>query len=277
MNKRIKPYHIFLLPSLIGVCIFTLIPFAGVIRGSFLNAGSLFCGLANYIEIFQNSAFLLAFFNTILFTTISSLLLMILAVSLSLVLFQLGFIGHIFKSIQLLPMAVPVASVALFWILLFDNNGILNGIRDTFNLHPVDWLNSKYVMWILILLFIWKNIGFITLLWIIGLGAIPQQIYDAAKVDGAGKGQLFFRIVLPNLKQTLYLSIIFSLIYSSKIYREAYLLAGDYPSTNMYLLQHTFNNWFRNYDFDKLSAGAVVYAVIIVMVVLGLQKLNRTE
>ena len=104
---------------------------------------------------------------------------------------------------------------------------------------------------------------------------VPIALEEAARVDGASERQCFFKIILPNLKGSLYTIVILSFLNSFKIYREAYLVAGAYPQQDMYLLQHLFNNWFVNLDFDKMAAAAVCTGGILMAVNLLLQRLER--
>ena len=92
-------------------------------------------------------------------------------------------------------------------------------------------------------------------------------------MDGASDLQIFFRVVLPNLKGSLYTIVILSFLNSFKIYREAYLVAGSYPEQSIYLLQHLFNNWFVNLDFDKMAAAAVCVGGFLFAVIMILQRL----
>ena len=98
------------------------------------------------------------------------------------------------------------------------------------------------------------------LLWLAGLETIPRPLYEAAAVDGATPFQTFVFITLPNLLPTVVLTTILSLVNSFKVFREAYLVAGNYPQESIYLLQHLFNNWFLSLDIGKLSAAAVLLA-----------------
>lgn len=109
-------------------------------------------------------------------------------------------------------------------------------------------------------------------MWIAGLASIPDSIYEAAKVDGAGEVQCFFYITLPNLLPSLFTITVLSLLNSFKVFREAYLIGGDYPQKNMYLLQHLFQNWFRDLSLDKLSAAAVLVFFMIFLLILLLKR-----
>lgn len=106
---------------------------------------------------------------------------------------------------------------------------------------------------------------------------IPNEIYEASKVDGAGEWQCFLRITLPNLKSTFFTVLVLSIINSFKVFREAYLVAGDYLNRSMYLLQHLFNNWFRDLELDKMAAGAVSLSVIMIILILSLWKIGGKQ
>ena len=116
------------------------------------------------------------------------------------------------------------------------------------------------------------------LLWLTGIMSVSTAVIDAAKVDGANDRQILFRIILPELKPTLYTITIISFLNSFKVFREAYLVAGAYPDQHIYLLQHLFNNWFVNMDLDKMAAAAViVFAVILVAIILLRKAWNKEE
>lgn len=286
MNRRTKIKKkqnidgiFFILPSFIGVSIFVLLPFLDVIRRSFIRvADQKWVGFENYKMVVQNPAFLLAAKNTLRFVAICIPILIILSLLVAVILFHQGKLGEFIKSSFLIPMAMPVASVVLLWKVLFHGQGLLNGFLAWIGLTPVDWMNSKYAFWVLVFSYIWKNMGYNIILWIAGLNGISPSIYEAAKVDGAGKKRIFFSITLPNLLPTLYTITVLSFLNSFKVFREGYLVAGDYPHESMYLLQHTFNNWFRDLSYDKLAAGAVLVGIVILLLITQLERIwNRKE
>lgn len=269
---------LFLLPSLTGVLIFVLLPFADVIRRSFTGVPEhQWAGLKNYISVFQNEAFQLAAGNTLRFLVVCMPLLILSSLAISVYLSGQSKIGQYLKNAYLVPMAIPVASVVILWKVLFYKQGLLSGLLSMIGLAPVDWMNSKYAFWVLVFSYVWKNIGYNIVLWMAGLSSIPTSIYEAARVDGAGEWKLFTRITLPNLSKVFYTIIILSLLNSFKVFREAYLVAGNYPDESMYLVQHLFQNWYRELSLDKLSAAAVVIAVVITMLVLPMQNVFYDE
>ena len=131
--------------------------------------------------------------------------------------------------------------------------------------------------WVLVVSYIWKNLGYNVVLWLAGLAGISPSIYEAAAVDGAGAWTIFWRITLPNLLPSLFTITVLSFLNAFKVFREAYLVAGDYPHDSMYLLQHLFNNWFRELSMDKLAAGAVMTAGVILFLILLLRRAWETE
>ena len=127
--------------------------------------------------------------------------------------------------------------------------------------------------YILVFSYIWKNLGYDVVLWMAGLSGISESIYEAARVDGASEWKCFTRITLPNLKPALYTITVLSFLNSFKVFREAYLVAGNYPHDTIYLLQHLFNNWFRDMSLDKMAASAVLVSGVIIVLILLLGRM----
>ena len=114
-------------------------------------------------------------------------------------------------------------------------------------------------------------------LWTAALGAVPDSIYEAARVDGASDMQSFFYMTLPNLKGYAYSIGVLSLLNSFKVFREVWLVAGDYPQERMYLVQHLYNNWFRDLDDDKIAAASVMVSVVVFGLIALLRRSWREE
>lgn len=278
---------------MLGVGIFTAVPFLDVFRRSFLEAyGGQFAGLENYKTVLHNEAFLLAVKNTGRFILICVPLLLLISLLLALAMqrMQGEFIRKIFQALFLLPMAIPVASIVLFWKLLFEKNGFfnqwicgicgglkaaafwMNGSAMDFS---QDWMNGASAFYVLVFSYIWKNTGYFVVLWMAGLNEIPVEYYEAAKVDGAGEWTCFRYITFPGLLPSFFIVIVLAFVNSFKVFREAYLIAGDYPHESIYMLQHVFNNWFVNLDIQKLSAAAVLLVVVIGGIIGGFLLLEK--
>ena len=266
-------HFLFLLPSLVGVACFVMLPFGKVVLLSFFNLlTGKFAGLQNYTAVFHNGAFLLAAANTVRFMAVG--LPLLLLVSLGLALMISGDPGlDKCKYLYLLPMAVPAATMVLVWKLLFSGQGFLNSFLET----HVDFLGEESAFIILVGSYLWKNLGYTVVLWLAGLKSVPTEILDAAKVDGAGKIKGFFLITLPCLRGSMFTILVVSLLNSFKVFREVYLVGGAYPQRSIYMLQNVFSNWYMNLEHDKLAAGAVLLAVVLGAVSLLLQRLWDRE
>ena len=273
MAKKKRTGWFFVLPGLMGVLVFYLIPFGDVVRRSFWRAaGDGFAGLDNYRQVFENQAFRLAAGNTARFVLVCLPLLLVLSLVLAVLLQKQGAGRGLLKSTYLVPMAIPAASVVLLWHIVFDQAGVLNGMLSVFHLDGRDWMNSDAAFWVLVFSYIWKNLGYDVILWLAGLLGIPKSVYEAAKVDGAGEWKCFLHITLPNIRPVAFTVIILSFLNSFKVFREAYLVAGNYPQKKIYLLQHVFNNWFSDLSVDRMAAGSVLLCMVITVFVLLLQR-----
>ena len=263
----------FVLPDLAGVCCFALLPMAEVIRRSFQSAvTSQWMGLKNYREVLGNTAFRLAAANTLKFTAVCIPLLVVCSLLLAVLLQRMKQAGKLLKIAFLLPVVVPAASVVLVWKTLFHSNGLLNGLLEGMGGEKVGWMTTGAAFWVLVLSYLWKNLGYDMVLWMAGLAGIPREIYEAARVDGAGEWSCFTKITLPNLLPSLYTISVLSFLNSFKVFREAWLVAGDYPQQSMYLLQHLYNNWFRELAFDKIAAGSVLTSAVVFGLILLLKR-----
>ena len=284
-NKNIACLY-FLLSSFLGVIVFVLAPFADVCRRSLTTAVTgEFRGIDNYKQVFENKAFWLAAGNTAKFVLVCLPLLIGLGLIIACFLSRFTRV-HFLKSAFLFPMAVPAATVVLVWKLIFDRQGFLNlfltrlgeaaysaGVLQSAPVFDIDYMGTGAAFWVLVFSYIWKNLGYTVVLWLTGILSISTQIREAARVDGAGEFTCFVRIIMPNLKPVLYTITVLSFLNTFKAFLEAYLVAGSYPDESMYLLQHLFNNWFTNLDFDKMAAAAVILGFILFAAILLLQKL----
>ena len=254
----------FLAPHFLGVMGFALLPMLRVLVSSFQSAiGENWVGLQNYWTVLRNPAFRLAAANTARFIFVCIPLLVGLSLGLAVMLWSLPRVGSVLRGVFLLPMAVPAASVVLVWKALFHRQGLLNAAALFLGGDVVDYMDSNAAFWMLVVSYLWKNLGYTVILWMAGLAAIPESVYEAARVDGANAWQTFVRITLPNLRSIAYIIAVLSLLNSFKVFREAWLVAGDYPHESMYLLQHLYNNWFRELDYDKIAAASVMTSAVI--------------
>lgn len=272
MKKQTKTPYLLLLPSLLGTSVFVLAPFLDVIRRSFFQAvGGTFVGFSNYRQVLENEAFQQALFHTLRFLFTCLPLLLLLSFLLAVLVYHLPVARPFFEAVFLFPMAIPVASVVLFWRLTFHNDGLFNELLAALGLSGQDWMNTPAAFWVLVFSYTWKNLGYDMILWIAGLSQIPKEQYEAAAVSGAGPLRCFFSITLPQMKSSIAMIGVLSFVNAFRVFREAYLIAGDYPHNSIYMLQHVFNNWFTKLDVQKMTAAAVMLALVISLFLLALE------
>lgn len=268
-----KTAKYFIAASLIGTGVFLLLPYAYVVVNSFIKTGSgSFAGLDNYRAVLGSEAFMTAMGNTALFIAVSVPVILVLSLLISVYIYENPHLAGCLKTSFLIPMAIPVTSAVLMWRFLFDDNGIINGVLNACGMDTVNWMNTGAAFWILVLSYVWKNLGYNIILWLAALSAIDPAIGEAAKIDGAGGWQRLTRVTLPAAKNGAFVIIVLAALSSFKVFREAYLVAGEYPHDSIYMVQHIFNNWFRNLEIDKLAAGAVINSLILIVLVLLLQR-----
>lgn len=260
---------LFLVPSVLLVALFYLIPFVVVFVYSVEDnpITKNFVGIQNYIRILQNEAFKQAAWNTIKFSLMAVPLAVIISLLMAILLDQSIPMASKFRTVFLSPMMVPVASVILVFRVLFDYNGAVNEIVKFFGGTNIDWIKSEYAPFVILALFLWKNLGYNMILFLAGLGTIPKEMMEVAYLDSSNSFKLFFIIKIRYLSPTILFVTIMSLINSFKIFREVFLLSGSYPHGSIYTLQHFMNNMFDSLDYQKLSAGAIIMCLVMIVII----------
>ncbi len=259
----------FIAPSFLGVLLFFVLPFLVVCYYSVVDnpVSGNFVFLDNFAKIVSNAAFKRAVHNTLTFSAVAVPLAVLLSLLLAIVLeAKLPFRSQ-FRTFFLSPMMVPVASIVLIWQVLFHYNGAVNDFLSVFGVEKIDWLKSEYAQVVIVILFLWKNLGYNMILFMAALASIPRDILEVARLESASPLQTFFYIKIRYLSSTILFVTIMSLINSFKVFREVYLLTGDYPYDTIYMLQHFMNNKFRSLDYQTLSAAAILMAAVMVVII----------
>ena len=259
----------FFMPSLIGVSIFFLVPFLVVIYYSMVDnpVSGNFVGLSNFVALLRNMAFRRAAANTATFSLIAVPLAVIIPLLIAILLMQKIPMKSLFRTVLISPLMVPIASIVLIWEVLFHNNGVVNEWILSLGGTAIDWFKSDFSQLTIVILYLWKNVGYNMILFMAALAGIPKDITEAAALDGASGPQTFFRIKVPYLSSTILFVTILSVINSFKVFREVYLLTGDYPYDSLYLLQHFMNNMFKSLDYQKLSSAAILMGIVMVLII----------
>lgn len=271
-HRRLKERKweiILMTPSVIGVCLFFIVPFGVVLFYSMVDnpINPSFVFLDNFVRLFQNSAFLQAAKNTAVFSAVAVPLSVVLSLGMALILEQNIPLRSTFRTFFLTPLMVPIASIVLIWQVFFHYNGVINEFLLHIGADKIDWFKSSYSQIVILILFLWKNLGYNMVLFMAGLGQIPRDYMEVADLDGASGWQKFIYIKIRYLSPTILFVAIMSLINSFKVFREVYLLTGDYPYDTLYLLQHFMNNTFRALDYQKLSAAAIIMCFVMVVII----------
>ncbi len=272
-TKRLRKQKIgsglYLAPSFLGVMMFYIIPFAVIIFYSMVDnpISKHFVFMDNYTRVAQNAAFKTAVTNTAVFSAIAVPLAVVLSLMLAMVLdSKLPFRSQ-FRTFFLSPMMVPVASIVLIWQVLFHYNGAINDVLVALGGGKIDWMKSQYSQIVIIILFLWKNLGYNMILFMAALASIPKDILEVARLESATPLQTFFYIKLRYLSSTILFVTIMSLINSFKVFREIYLLTGDHPYDSIYMLQHFMNNTFGSLDYQRLSAAAILMSLVMIVII----------
>ncbi len=273
LHKKRFRFHkasaLFLSPSFFGVMLFFVLPFFVIIRYAVIDnpTNGEFVGLANFDSVIHNSAFLQAAKNTAVFSVAAVPLAVLLAMVMAMILEHNIPMRSQFRTFFLSPMMVPVASIVLIWQVLFDYHGVINQWITLFGGTGVDWFKSSYSQVVIVILFLWKNLGYNMILFMSALSAIPKDVLEVATLDSASEWQKFWYIKLRYLSPTILFVAILSLINSFKVFREIYLLTGEYPYDTLYMLQHFMNNTFKSLNYQKLSAAAIIMAAVMCVVI----------
>ena len=270
MSKKDKRNSVlYMLPSLLGILVFFIVPFMVVIYYAIVDnpINHEFVAFDNFIRIIQNTSFQLAAKNTATFSLVAVPLAVVLSLVMALILEENIPMKSQFRTFFLSPMMVPVASIVLIWQVLFDYNGAINEFVLHFGGSPIDWFKSSYSQIVVVILFLWKNLGYNMILFMSALNAIPRDVLEVATLESASEFQKFWYIKLRYLSSTILFVGILSLINSFKVFREVYLLAGGYPYDSLYMLQHFMNNTFKALDYQKLSAAAIIMGIVMCIVI----------
>lgn len=264
---RTKKVWLFLFPGLSLLLLFYLVPFVGGIRysvtdGSFANQ---FTGFENYRKLWTNSMFLLGLKNTFVLSLICSPLLWLLSFLTASGLARIFPRGAFVRSSVLLPYLAPSSAVILIWQVFFDYGGLLNRLLTGLGAERILWLGSEAMRLPIIVMFLWKNLGLCTVIFLSAIRSVPVSLYESAEIDGIRPLRRSINITLPLIMPSSYLVFILSWINAFKIFREVYFLSGSYPDPSVYTLQHYMNNVYSKLNYQLVTSAAYSFAVIVLL------------
>ncbi len=272
MKRKARGYWLFLLPSLLGVLLFYVVPFGYSLYYALIdNMGNQqFVGLKNFTDTLSNELFQSAAWNTAVFIGISVPLGVGIGLGLSLCLRKMKQGKAVAATALLLPLVVPSGTIVYFWKVLFDSNGLVNEWLIQLGLSH-QWVSqNQWSMGILVAVFLWKNVSYNIVLFWSGLNWIPEIYYEQARLEGANGWQQFRHITWIYLSPTTFVVLLMSVVNSFKVFKEVYMLYGPYPDPDIYMLQHYMNNQFLSLNMQKLCSAAYILFLVMGLVLLVL-------
>jgi multiple sugar transport system permease protein len=256
---------IFLAPALILLGLFVFWPILYVLylsftTGSFTRAGVHWVGLRNYWRLFLSSDFWTVLGNTVYFAIATVIPSLVIPLGLAVLLNRSMALRGMLRAAYFIPSITSLVAVGLGFRWLFQTDGPVNGLLGAIGIAPIPWLGSTtWAMPVLILLSIWKQLGFNLVVMLAGLQTIPLQRYEAAELDGANPWQQFWHITLPGLRPTLVFATVTTAIFTLRSFEQVYVITGGGPmnSTNL-LVYYLYEQAFGQFDFGYAAAAATV-------------------
>ncbi|MDA3732661.1 sugar ABC transporter permease [Niameybacter massiliensis] len=268
--QTLKPY-LFVAPALIIFLAFSIYPILNTIYLSFhewdlISPTKQFVGLKNYHTLFKDVKFYQTLSNTFVYMVLTVGLGVILAIALALFLRKDTRINKFMQNLIFTPYIVSLASISFLWMWLMNNDfGLLNYILSLVGIPPIDWLgNPKVALISLVIISVWKTLGYNTLIILSALQSIPKHLYEAAALDKSSRKQTFLKITLPMISPTLFFLTIVNVIASFKVFETIQIITSGGPqnSTNT-LVYSIYEYGFQFYKIGYASAIGVILLVII--------------
>jgi len=264
-----KPY-LFLLPAAIVLTVFFFIPFFQTFVLSFQDySNSLyqadFAGFDNYIKLFKSPVFYKVLLNTFIYLVVAVPVLAVVPLFLAVLLNQKIRGVTLYKILIYLPVIVSIVVAAIAFKWLFAEAGILNFLVTTLGFERIGWLTDpKWALYSVILVTIWKGIGYYMMIYLAALMSVPSELYEACDIDGAGFFRKHLTVTVPHLMPTIALVTTISAISAMKVFAEIYVMTKGGPlNSSKTIVYYIYERAFENLDLGFASAMAVVLLVIV--------------
>lgn len=277
--KRNLVAYSFIAPNFIGFAVFTLIPIICAFALGFMkwdgNNPWEFVGISNFLRLKDDTFFLAALRNTILYCIGTVPLTMIAALALAIVLNQKIKCRGVFRTISFFPYVASLVAITAVWQMIFHPsrgpiNAILYYIFHVQNLP--NWFGGHLIMLTLILFSMWKYMGYYMVIYLAGLQGISGELYEAASLDGAGTWQQFLYVTWPQLRSTTFFVVVMLTINCFKVYDVAVMLAGGgdgkLGTSSTVLVYYIYQKAFQEWDLGYSSAIAMVLFLMVLIVTL---------
>lgn len=269
--KRYVPY-LFLLPAGVILLVFFFIPFFQTIALSFQDYSSniynpTYVGLQNYIKLFQSPIFYKVLLNTFIYLFIAVPVLAIIPLFLAILINQQIKGITLYKILIYLPVIVSIVVAAIAFKWLYADQGILNYIVGQFGLEPIGWLtDTRFALISVIIVTIWKGIGYYMMIYLAGLMSVPKELYEACDIDGASPLKKHLTVTIPHIMPTIALVSTISAISAMKVFAEIYVMTKGGPlNSSKTIVYYIYERAFENLDLGYASAMAVVLLIIVMI------------
>ena len=265
----------FIAPNFIGFCVFTLIPMIFAIGLAFCDWDGVhavqFIGLQNFIDLLDDDTFKAAFVNTIVYTVGTVPLTLVCSLGLAVLLNQKVKFRNFFRTVSFFPYVASLVAVAAVWNMIFSPSmGPVNQVLASLGVENLPrWAAGKDTAMITVILFsVWKNMGYYMVIYLAGLQGTNLELNEAAELDGANKWQIFWHVILPQLRPTTFFVIIMLTISSFKVYDQMYMITQGGPgNATMTLVYDIYNVAFVNTPrYGYASAISMVLFVLVLIV-----------
>ncbi len=264
-NKKAMTGLLFILPSLMGIVAFIIAPFFRSIYYSFTQGITevSFVGLANFTDLLGNPTFTLAVKNTAIFIGIGVPLVFVISLSLSLLMMSSKFVLE--RWALLTPLMVPISTVIIGWQFLFDR--VINGFLGGFGFRLIDFWGERHAMAVIIMMFVWKNIGYLVVIFTSAISVIPREYQEVFRLESKSRVLYAGTVVLPLITPMAFFALIISIMNSFKVFREIHALYGENVPKSIYMLQHFMNNNFLKLNYQRLSSAAFLLTTVIFILI----------
>lgn len=266
----LKPY-LLIAPAMIAFLIFSIKPIFSMIQLSFYDWNMIspvktFIGLQNYQKLLNDGDFMQTLINTVIFTVFASLGDVVLGLLIASYLKRNSWISSLMQSVIFTPYIISLASVALLWMWIMNPDfGLLNAVFKVFGLPGINWLGTtKYAMISIIIISIWKNVGYDTLILIAAMQSVPKGLYEAAALDRTNWWRRFTKITLPMISPSVFFLIIIEVIGSFNVFETIQILTrgGPQNSTNTIV----FSLYQYGFKFYKIGYASTIGVVLLLII-----------
>ena len=268
-KRETLAFYLFVSPWIIGFLVFILFPMIFSFYISLCDwdilSNHYFIGIKNYIDAFHDPTVWKSLKVTFIYSIISVPLNLILSMMIGFMLHRIKKFKKLFRTMYYLPVVIGSIPVMMLWSLIFNPyNGILNQFLGLFGIPAQNWLyDTKTALFSLILMNTW-GVGGGIIIWLAGFNNIPNDLYEAAAIDGASRFDVFFKITIPMLTPTIYFNLIMGVIGTLQTFSQSYVMTGGGPDeSTLFFNLYIYQNAFTYFDMGYAAALAWILFVII--------------